>query len=385
MRRARAPRAIPASTGWSIHAIRYYDDFVKPQKTFRAPSEKERAALADLADALDAMAGERDGAKVQFEVYEIGKRHDFEPLRDWFKAIYEVVIGQSAGPALRLLRRPVRLRRDRRADPPGAGRRIHGRNMRIAAAAALLCALIALPARADAPTPLQLYQAGQYDAAIQAGVAEKSATGYAAAARAALAQERMRPAPCLDCLKQAETYARQAIAADPTLADGRVFLAAALGFEARIIGIVAAKFQGYAGEAKDSLDVAYAHHPDDARTLAALGGWNFAVVNGGGRVLASLIYGATVKQGLAFYARAMAAAPGDIVIRFEYALSLSDTDRTAYGKDIEAALQSATAMMPRTAYERFMQSRARTLLDAFRQGDWPQYTALVRKDEGYPD
>ena len=36
--------------------------------------------------------------KVQFEVYEIGKRHNFEPLRDWFKALYEVLFGQSQGP-----------------------------------------------------------------------------------------------------------------------------------------------------------------------------------------------------------------------------------------------------------------------------------------------
>jgi lysyl-tRNA synthetase class 1 len=35
---------------------------------------------------------------VQFEIYEIGKRHVFDPLRDWFKAIYEVVLGQSQGP-----------------------------------------------------------------------------------------------------------------------------------------------------------------------------------------------------------------------------------------------------------------------------------------------
>jgi lysyl-tRNA synthetase class 1 len=47
---------------------------------------------------LDGFAGERDSEKVQFEVYEVGKRHTFEPLRDWFKAIYEVIFGQTQGP-----------------------------------------------------------------------------------------------------------------------------------------------------------------------------------------------------------------------------------------------------------------------------------------------
>ncbi len=80
------------------YALRYYEDFVKPQKRYRAPSEKERAALEDLAATLERMRAERDAETVQFEVYEIGKRHGFEPLRDWFKALYEVLFGQSQGP-----------------------------------------------------------------------------------------------------------------------------------------------------------------------------------------------------------------------------------------------------------------------------------------------
>ncbi len=80
------------------HAIRYYEDFVKPTKRYRAPSDKERAALAELAENCALSGGERDGEKVQIEVYEIGKRHQFEPLRDWFKAIYEILFGQSQGP-----------------------------------------------------------------------------------------------------------------------------------------------------------------------------------------------------------------------------------------------------------------------------------------------
>ena len=31
-------------------------------------------------------------------MYEIGKKHTFEPLRDWFKALYEVLFGQEQGP-----------------------------------------------------------------------------------------------------------------------------------------------------------------------------------------------------------------------------------------------------------------------------------------------
>jgi lysyl-tRNA synthetase class 1 len=80
------------------YALKYYDDFVKPQKRYRAATEKERAALEALATALDAMAGERNPETVQNAVYAIGKSFEFEPLRDWFKALYEVLFGQTQGP-----------------------------------------------------------------------------------------------------------------------------------------------------------------------------------------------------------------------------------------------------------------------------------------------
>lgn len=80
------------------YALKYYEDFVRPQKRYRVPTDKERAALAELARVLSALGDERDGETVQNAVYEIGKRHAFEPLRDWFKALYEVLFGQTQGP-----------------------------------------------------------------------------------------------------------------------------------------------------------------------------------------------------------------------------------------------------------------------------------------------
>ena len=31
-------------------------------------------------------------------VFAVGKAHEFDPLRDWFKALYEVLLGASEGP-----------------------------------------------------------------------------------------------------------------------------------------------------------------------------------------------------------------------------------------------------------------------------------------------
>ena len=81
------------------YAINYYEDFVKPSKRFRAPTEQERAAIEDLARRLRALpADTRDAELIQNEVYEAGKAAGFEPLRAWFAALYEVLLGQSQGP-----------------------------------------------------------------------------------------------------------------------------------------------------------------------------------------------------------------------------------------------------------------------------------------------
>ena len=56
--------------------------------------------MEDLRQALKAMAADADAETIQTEVYEVGKRHDFDNLRNWFKALYEVLLGQSEGPRM---------------------------------------------------------------------------------------------------------------------------------------------------------------------------------------------------------------------------------------------------------------------------------------------
>jgi lysyl-tRNA synthetase class 1 len=87
----------PDLDGAAMHAVRYYNDYVKPNKTFRAPSDLEREALLELREGLAAWDGPADAEQLQNLVFSCG-RERFEPLRDWFKAIYEVLLGASQGP-----------------------------------------------------------------------------------------------------------------------------------------------------------------------------------------------------------------------------------------------------------------------------------------------
>ncbi|WP_138935221.1 lysine--tRNA ligase [Roseovarius arcticus] len=79
------------------HALRYYTDFVKPAKVYRAATEMEREALEELREQLAQYDGPRDDEALQSVVYGVG-RDRFDPLRDWFKALYEVLLGASQGP-----------------------------------------------------------------------------------------------------------------------------------------------------------------------------------------------------------------------------------------------------------------------------------------------
>ncbi len=82
------------------YAVAYYRDFVKPQKRYRAPTDMERAALKDLLGELEALSEDAEAETIQTQVYEVGKRHDFENLRAWFKALYEILLGQEQGPRM---------------------------------------------------------------------------------------------------------------------------------------------------------------------------------------------------------------------------------------------------------------------------------------------
>ncbi|MBC6404633.1 MAG: lysine--tRNA ligase [Rhodospirillales bacterium] len=81
-------------------AVNYYRDRVKPEKYYRRPDAMEREAMADLLSALEALPDDAGAETIQAQVYKIGKRHPFPDLRSWFKALYEVLLGQQQGPRL---------------------------------------------------------------------------------------------------------------------------------------------------------------------------------------------------------------------------------------------------------------------------------------------
>ncbi len=93
------PETHPVLDALAERAVAYYEDFVKPNKSYRLASALEREAMEDLVQRLKALdPAETDAETIQNEVYAAGKDRAFDNLRDWFKGLYEVLLGQSQGP-----------------------------------------------------------------------------------------------------------------------------------------------------------------------------------------------------------------------------------------------------------------------------------------------
>ncbi|MFN3607166.1 MAG: lysine--tRNA ligase, partial [Cypionkella sp.] len=108
-----SPEGNPDLNAAAAHAVRYFADKIAPTRVFRLPSDIERAAMEDLRARLQKLevvtASEFPNIPTNAEellsenalqsmVFAVGKDHGFDPLRDWFKALYEVLLGASDGP-----------------------------------------------------------------------------------------------------------------------------------------------------------------------------------------------------------------------------------------------------------------------------------------------
>lgn len=78
-------------------AINYYQDFIKPNKQYRLPQAGEVQALRNLIEQLQALPASAAAEEIQTIVYQIGKDNEFD-LREWFAALYEILLGASQGP-----------------------------------------------------------------------------------------------------------------------------------------------------------------------------------------------------------------------------------------------------------------------------------------------
>jgi lysyl-tRNA synthetase class 1 len=94
------------------YAVRYYRDFVRPAKRYRAADEVERKALVALARMLGELPEHASAEEIQTALYDIARPipryQDFKartatPERpgvsnEWFNMLYQVLLGEPKGP-----------------------------------------------------------------------------------------------------------------------------------------------------------------------------------------------------------------------------------------------------------------------------------------------
>jgi tetratricopeptide (TPR) repeat protein len=255
--------------------------------------------------------------------------------------------------------------------------------MKTALLALLLLAVPAAAATTDAI--FATYAHGDYEQAARAGEAARTAPGLAIAARAVLAEDVLRETPCMECLQRAERLARAAIAADPHHAFGQVWLAVALGYQARLTGAIKARWANTPKQSREALDQAVADDPQNPFAVSALGGWHIEIVRGGGAFLARHLYGATEDEALALFDRAVKLDPSNVAVHYQIGLSLAGYDPGRFRLRIASEFRAAVGGHADTAYERKIQDRANELLGLVNRGPRDTLDARVRKYQGFAD
>ncbi len=94
------------------YAVRYFRDFVRPAKQYRAPDDTERAALDALSRTLGDLPAGTGADAIQTAIYDVARPipryQDFKaktatPERpgvstEWFNMLYQVLLGEARGP-----------------------------------------------------------------------------------------------------------------------------------------------------------------------------------------------------------------------------------------------------------------------------------------------
>ena len=173
-------------------------------------------------------------------------------------------------------------------------------------------------------------------------------------------------APCLACLERAEGLRAPGRGRRSAFADGQVWLAVALGYEARIIGPVQARLHNYPGQAKDELDAALRSIRKSPLRSAR---WAAGISRSCAPAAIASPTGSTVRRSTRRrrLRRRVQRAPDNLSVRYQYALSLSGYDPDRFRHEVDDAFARVAKLKPATAYETVAQHRAAELAALLRK------------------
>ena len=95
-----SPESHPLLARLVSYAVAYYQEMVRPGKTWRAPTPDEIKALSNLDQSLASLVADAPAEDIQSAVFAVGKEAGYENLREWFSCLYQVLLGQDEGPRM---------------------------------------------------------------------------------------------------------------------------------------------------------------------------------------------------------------------------------------------------------------------------------------------
>lgn len=200
----------------------------------------------------------------------------------------------------------------------------------------------------------RLYHAGDFGAAVEAGLAA-GLDGYSAANKSAAIYAtylEKSEARKLKILGEAMERGEEAIAGRPKDPNAFYFYALAAGRYSQGISVAKALSLGLGGRVKDALLQTIRLQPKHADAHIAFGSWNAEIVGKVGGMMARLTYGATRDAALEYFQRAIKLNPGSAIARVEYANGLALLFGKERLKDAEKLYAEAAKLKPADAMER---------------------------------
>jgi len=205
------------------------------------------------------------------------------------------------------------------------------------------------------------FHAGEFHAAVEAGLRAGGAGITAANKAQAIYANYLEPAPArkLALFDEVVQRAAQQQRAQPDLANAYYWQAYALGRHAQHVSVARALAQGIGGKVKAALDRTLALEPRHADAHIVLGAYHAEIIDKIGAALGALSYGASRKASVEHFEAALQANPGSAIAQLEYANGLRLLDGRKAEPRAAALIAAAVAGTPHDAMEWLDVERAR--------------------------
>ena len=95
-----SPESHPELDKLVSYAVLYYQERVRPFKTYRLPNANEVIHLTALQEKLKKIDKDASADEIQSAVFAVGKDANYANLREWFLCLYQTLLGQDEGPRM---------------------------------------------------------------------------------------------------------------------------------------------------------------------------------------------------------------------------------------------------------------------------------------------